>query len=113
MPTSSSFKRGNIDIRGGFRVSGPSRAPHRPLPLPLLVKQTGTRWGPRVQRDVRTWSKIREKLIRRGPTSQDVANAAALTRTENNYRLEPLFTVKSDLMADAFAEQGSLRERFR
>ena len=27
MPTSSSFKHGNVNIRGGFRVSSPSRSP--------------------------------------------------------------------------------------
>jgi len=95
MPTSSLFKRGNIDIRGGFWVSSPAL----PIgcPLPVLVKQTGTSGVSGVHRDVRS----RRKLGRNrsaGVPRQDVVNAATLTRTEDDYRAWSFFTVMSGLM---------------
>lgn len=67
IPTSFSFKHGrNIDIRGGFRVSS-ARAPHRSPTSGSAQADRNTR-GPRVHRDVRASSKIREELICRGST---------------------------------------------
>lgn len=45
MPTSSLFKHGDVNIRGGFRVSSP-RAPHRaPASGPGQAdRNTGTPW---------------------------------------------------------------------
>lgn len=85
MPTSSSFKRGNVNIHGGFRGSSP-RAPHRAPASGPGQADRNTR-GPRVHRD----SEHRQKLGRNrsaGVPRQDVANATTLTRTEDNYWLD-------------------------
>lgn len=83
MPTSFSFKHGNIDIRGGFRVSS-ARAPHRSPTSGPGQADRNTRGDP----EYTVTSGHRSKLGRNlsaGVLRQDVVNAATLTHTKDDY----------------------------
>lgn len=83
MPTSSPFKRGNVNIHGGFWVP---RVPHRTPASGPGQADRNTR-GLRVHRVSGHCRKLGRNRSA-GVPRQDVANATTLTRTEDNYWLD-------------------------